>query len=257
MIDWSKIRAIISPNIKLSNDVSGQNSTLPKMWEPEEWQDVASFWKSLMSGSYTNPALSAGLEYWKSLISQGGKPVDVTGYGEARKAQAMRQYEDIVKEMAEKAGVGGVRYGSGLQKSIAKYGGDMMAALESEIMDKWLSAQESALAREYGAGQQLLSYGQLGTTGASALQELGTQRAYLPIQVAQALTGVGSALTSQQIDPYTQLMASLLGQGVSTTQTYQPSWVSNLMGFLYSPYTWGLLGGGINLFPEGLSVYGT
>lgn len=251
MIDWGKLK--IMPNI---NPKIQKQEAMPKMWEPEEWQSVADFWKSLMSGAYTNPALSAGLDYWKNLITEGGKPVDVTQYGQARKAQAMRQYEDMVKEMAEKAGVGGVRYGSGLQKSIAKYGGDLMASLESELLDRWLGAQESARAREFGAGQQLLPYGQLGITGAGALQELGGQRAYLPLQVAQSLAGIGSALTGQEINPQTQLLASLLGQGVSTPQTYQPSWISNLMGFFASPYVWELLGKNLNLFPEGLSVYG-
>jgi hypothetical protein len=210
------------------------------MWEPEEWGQAADYYKQLTSGQYTNPALQQGLQFLTNVVQSGGSPVDTDAWGQAQRAALMRQYEDATKEMMEKAGVGGVRYGSGLQQSIGKYGSDLMSQFGAALADKWLQAQEAAKQRQMQAGMGYLPYGQLGITGAEGLQNLGTQRATLPLQVASYLGNIGQQLTGQQVDPWTQFMAQMLGEPTFTEQTYRPSIWSNILGGLGTAVSQGL-----------------
>ena len=63
---------------------------------------------------------------------------------------------------------------------------------------------------------------------------LGNSYSQLPMQVAQMMSGIGQAQTSQQVDPWTQMMMSLIGgTGQAYPQTYTPSgFQSFLQGIL-------------------------
>lgn len=188
---------------------------------PSEWDQAGDVWSQMAGGNYTN----TGMDWLKNLMSSGGSPVDVSGWGAAQKATMMDDYSDMVKQMAEQAGVGGTRYSSGLQGQIANYGGKLQNQFQSNLMDRWLQSQEAGMGRAYGAGGLLSQLG-LGAQqgGAEGLLSLGGQRAQLPLSVASLMGGLGGQLTGQQVDPWTQMMASLLGgTGQATPQTYTPS----------------------------------
>lgn len=196
---------------------------------PSQWGSAENIWNQLASGTYTN----AGMDYLKNLLASGGNAVDVTGYGEAQKTKLMSDYSNAVKEMAEQAGVGGVRYGSGLQNSISNYGSQLMANYGADLAEKWLSSQESAASRALSGAGTLGSLGLSGaTTGAQGLSDLGSLYANLPLSVSSMLGNLGSSLSSQELNSYTSLLASLLGNTGATAQTYTPSAYQSLFSSL-------------------------
>jgi len=208
---------------------------------PEQWGQASDVWSQLASGQYTNP----GMDWLRNMMQSGGAPVDVSGWGAAQQPLMMQQFSDMTKQMAEQAGMGGTRYGSGLQGNIARYGGQLQNQFQSNLMDRWLQSQEAAKGRAYGAGQGLSQLGLQGqVAGAEGLGGLGQQYANLPMQLAQSMTGVGGYMTGQQIDPWTQMMAGMVGNPYMTQQTYQQSPTQSILGIL-GGMPWGdIFGGG-------------
>lgn len=217
--------------------------TMQDIQYPSEWNQAGDVWSKLAGGNYSN----AGTDYWQKMMATGGSPVDVNAWGAAQKPAMMDQFSNMVKQMAEQAGVGGTRYGSGLQNSIANYGGQLMNSFEQQLANNWLAAQESGMGRAANSANQYapLSLGAM-TTGASGLQGLGSEKNALSLNLANQLAGLGGALTNQQIDPWTQMMASLVGNPAMTQQTYQPNTMTNLLGIL-GGMPWGdIFGSGNN-----------
>jgi hypothetical protein len=193
---------------------------------PSQWGEASDLWSKMASGNYSN----AGMDWLTQMMQSGGNPVDVNAWGEAQRPAMMDQYSNMVKQMAEQAGVGGTRYGSGLQNSISNYGGQLQNQFTSGLADRWLQAQESARGRATGAGNLLSQLG-LGAqqAGGEGLMSMGNLMSQLPLQVAQMMGGLGGQLTNQQIDPWTQMLTGLLGNTNATEQTYNPSvWQSLL-----------------------------
>ena len=192
---------------------------------PDEWNQAGDFWSNMMSGDYTNPAMS----WMSNMMQSGGDPVDVTGWGEAQQPAMMDQYSNMVKQMAEQSGMGGTRYSSGLLNQISNYGGQLQNQFQANLMDRWLQAQEAGKGRAFGAGN-LLS--QMGAGAGENMMSLGNLKSQLPLQVAQTMGGLGQSLTNQQVDPWTQMMMQLIGPtGQAYPQTYQPTgWQDILSG---------------------------
>jgi hypothetical protein len=145
--------------------------------------------------------------------------------------QMMDQYSNAVKQMAEQAGMGGVRYGSGLQNSIANYGGQLQNQYTKDLWDRMYGSYESGQGRASGAASLLSQLG-LGAreSGAQGLLSLGGQKAQLPLSVASMMGGLGQQQTNQQVDPWTQMMMSLVGgTGQASPQTYTPSSLQSLL----------------------------
>jgi hypothetical protein len=163
----------------------------------------------------------------------------------------MDDYSNMVKQMAEQAGVGGVRYGSGLQNSIANYGGQLKNQYTKDLWDRMFGAYEAGQTRAAGAGSLLSQLGlEARRAGGEGLLSLGREKSQLPLSVASMISGIGQGQTAQQVDPWTQMMMSLLGPtGQATPQTYTPSTLQNLLMSLSQtlPGLFSSLGGSPNV----------
>lgn len=185
---------------------------------PSEWDQAGDAWSQMAQGNYTNP----GMDWLTKLMQSGGGAFDQSGYDAANQPAMMDQFSNMVKQMAEQAGVGGTRYGSGLQNAIGNYGGQLQNQYNK---DKWGNAfqgYEAGMGRAYGAGQGLSQLG-LGArqTGLEGLFGLGNARAQLPLQVA-------NQLNNQEMG-----WAGLLGQNTgnqnASPQTYTPSMFQSIL----------------------------
>lgn len=192
---------------------------------PEQWQQAADLWSQMASGNYSN----AGTDWLTQMLQGGGNPVDVQGWANARRPAMMDEYSNMVKEMAERAGVGGTRYGSGLQNQIATYGGQLQNQFNQDLADRWMGSQESAMGRALSGAGTLGGLG-LGaqTTGGQGLMQSGWDYSTLPMQVATQMSGFGNQLNSQDMG-WAGLMGPLTGNQYSSAQTYTPTWFQSLL----------------------------
>ena len=194
---------------------------------PSQWGQANDVWSQMASGNYSNQ----GMDWLRNMMQSGGSPVDVNAWGAAQRPAMMDQFSNMVKQMAEQAGVGGTRYSSGLQGQIANYGGQLQNQFTSGLADRWLQSQEAGMGRASGAGSLLAQLG-LGTqqAGAEGLRQSGWDYSNLPMQVANQMAGLGGQLTQQQIDPWTQMLAQLLGPtGQATPQQYTPNTLQQML----------------------------
>ena len=199
---------------------------------PGEWDQAGDLWSQLASGGYSNQ----GMDWLTQMMQGGGNAFDVAGYDAANQPAMMDMFSNMTKEMAEQAGVGGTRYGSGLQQSIGRYGGQLQNQYNRDKFGNAFNAWEAGQGRAAGAGSLLSQLG-LGArqAGGEGLMSLGSMRSQLPLQVAQMMGGLGGQLTGQQIDPWTQALMSggMLGNTQGTEQMYNPSgFQSFLQGIL-------------------------
>jgi hypothetical protein len=192
---------------------------------PSEWGQAGDVWSQMASGNYSN----TGMDWLKNLLGSGGSQGALQQWGAAQQPAMMDQFSNMTKQMAEQAGVGGARYGSGLQNAIGNYGGQLQNQFQSNLMDRWLQAQ----GQDVGVANQLAQYG-MGAQqyGAEGLMSLGREKGYLPLAVANSMFTGGQALTNQQIDPWTQFMSQTLGNTpYAQPQTYQPTaWQEMVQG---------------------------
>jgi hypothetical protein len=217
---------------------------------PDAWAGLQDIYSKMANGTYSNPAYNEGLD-WTRMMSQSGSPVDISGWADAYRPAMMDEYSNMAKQMAEQAGVGGTRYGSGLQNSIGNYGGQLMNQFNKEYMSNWLGTQENAKNRQMQAGSMFPTYANLGlnttTTGTEGLLGLGNAQGNYFNNAMSNLLGGGQYSNSMSIDPWTQMMASLVGNSSYGQQTYNPSTFTNVLGVLGS-MPWGSIfgGGGAN-----------
>ena len=185
---------------------------------PTEWDNLGDQWGQMASGNYTNP----GMDWLTKLMQSGGGAFDQSGYDAANQPAMMDQFSNATKQMAEQAGMGGTRYGSGLLNSIGNYGSQLQNQYNK---DKWGNAfqgYEAGMGRAYGAGQGLSQFG-LGArqTGLEGLFGLGQAKAQLPLQVA-------NQLNNQEMG-----WAGMLGQNTgnqnAAPQTYTPSMFQSIL----------------------------
>ena len=194
---------------------------------PSQWSQAGDVWSQMAGGNYTN----TGMDWLKNMMQSGGNAFDVSGWDQMYRPQMMDQYSNMVKQMAEQAGVGGTRYGSGLQQSIANYGGQLQNQYTKDLWDRMFGAYEAGQGRASQAGSLLSQLG-LGAqeSGAQGLLSLGQNYAQLPMNVASLMSSIGQGQTAQQVDPWTQMMASLLGgTGQAEPQRYTPSGLQSLL----------------------------
>lgn len=210
----------------VTSETSGGNMANNSFQYPSQWGTASDLWTKMAQGNYSN----TGMDYLSKLLAGGGNPVDVQGWASARRPAMMDEYSNMVKEMAEQAGVGGVRYGSGLQGQISNYGGQLMNQFNQQMADKWMGSQENAMSRALSGAGTLGGLGMQGAaTGGEGLMSLGNMYAQLPMQVASQMGGLGQSLTNQQIDPWTQMLAGLIGNTNATAQTYTPSGLQSFL----------------------------
>jgi len=198
---------------------------------PSEWGQAGDAWSQMASGNYTNP----GMDWLKKLMESGGGAFDVSGYDKANQPAMMDQFSNMVRQMAEQAGVGGTRYGSGLQNAIGSYGGQLQNQYNRDKYANAYNAYESGMGRAYGAGQGLGQFG-LGAqqAGAEGMFGLGGAKAQLPLQVA-------NQLNAQEMG-WAGLLGQNTGNQYAAPQTYTPSMFQSILQSLTQTLP-GALGG--------------
>ena len=203
---------------------------------PDEWDQAGDVWSQMAGGTYSNQ----GMDWLNDWLGGGGAQGQLDEWSAAYRPAMMDDYSNMVKQMAEQAGVGGTRYSSGLQGQIGNYGGQLMNRYNSDLMNQMMSAMGLDVNTASGMGQ--LGMG-MANTGAQGLLGLGGARAQLPLSVAQSISGIGSQ-QDQMAAMWAQLMNSALMGPTTTNQTYQPSGLTNFLGVL-GQMPWGdIFGGG-------------
>lgn len=225
MIDWLKIGAVPEYNYYTGNTATpttkkktastgttkvADTGTAETIAYPTQWGEASDLYSKLAGGTYTN----TGLDYITKLLGAGGTAGKLTDYATAQKSKMMSDYSNAVKELMESAGVGGTRYSSGLQNSIANYGAQLSTNYEADLMDKYLSALNADTSTAQSLGSTLLGGA---TAGAGGLESIGTNYAYLPMAVSSAMNSLGTSLSSQDTSSWASLLAGLLGGTASTT----------------------------------------
>jgi hypothetical protein len=213
---------------------------------PDAWANLQDIYSKMANGTYSNPAYSEGLD-WTKMMAENGQPVDISGWADAYRPAMMDEYSNAVKQMAEQAGVGGTRYGSGLQQSIGNYGSQLQNQFNKDYMSNWLNAQESAKSRQMQAGSLYPTYANLGlnatTAGTEGLLGLGNAQGNYFNNAMQSLMNSGNYSNSTSIDPWTQMMAQMVGNPSYGQQTYNSSNFQNMLGVLGSMFGSDILGG--------------
>jgi len=109
-----------------------------------------------------------------------------------------------------------------------------------------LNAQEAAKQRQMAAGQMFPTYANLGlgTTmaGAEGLLGLGQAQGNYFNNAMANLMGAGNYSNQSSIDPWTQMMAGMVGNPYYGQQTYNPTRFENVLGVLGS-MPWGKIFG--------------
>jgi hypothetical protein len=191
---------------------------------PSEYDQAGDIWSQMAQGTYTNP----GIDWLKSLLAGGGASGSFQDWQSAYAPTMMDNYSDMVKQMAEQAGVGGTRYSSGLQGQIAGYGGKLQNQYNLGAMNKWAEL----LGIDTGTAGGLAGLmGNLAGMGGQGLQSLGQQRVNDPLNVAQTYAGIENMSNMNELN-WAQLLAGLMGNTGAEQQTYTPSWIQQLLGGL-------------------------
>jgi len=240
---------------------------------PENWTTATDYLKGLLSGGGGGGGGggAGGGGAWGMAQERAGQmlgtgePVDIAGWWEAQKPVYQQEYEDQARQLAEQAGLGGMRWSSVLQRNIADMTQRGQTQLTAEAMSQQLAADEAAKqrvletmgilnqigsgqasARSAGAGRRLSTIGML--LGA------GQDEARFNMDLINQMAGLGQGqygMEQQQYqniyDPaWMQSAIGLSGQGAAgLPQTYEPSIWENLAGAAsYIPGLIGAAGGG-------------
>jgi hypothetical protein len=219
---------------------------------PDQWAQASNYFQNLMgSGVQTPWQYGYGSDQLRNMIGADGQPVDIQGYADAQLPLYQTMMEDMTKQSQESAGLSGTRWSSTLGNQIAEQGRRLTETYGADIANKWMQAQEAGMQRKMGGLGMMLPYGQatanLGLQntqnqmyGASALQGIGSDYLYAPMNIAGGMSNLGNSIYNQQAgginqfqnDPWAQMAYGLSGQPGSQQypQTYQPSFASSMFG---------------------------
>lgn len=191
---------------------------------PSEWGQAGDVWSQMANGTYSNQ----GMDYLKNFLQGGGSSGQLSNWANAYKGTMMDDYSNMVKQMAEQAGVGGTRYGSGLQSQIGNYGSQLQNRFASDYMSQLLGAQGT----DVGTATNLAGLG-LGAkqSGLEGLLSLGGQKAQLPLNVAQTMMGLGQGMSGDQMNWY-NLMNSVINGTNNQQQQYTPNTLQSILSSL-------------------------
>jgi hypothetical protein len=180
----------------------------------------------MASGTYSNQ----GMDYLNNFLQGGGSSGQLSNWANAYKGTMMDDYSNMVKQMAEQAGVGGTRYGSGLQSQIGNYGSQLQNRFASDYMSQLLGAQGT----DVGTATNLAGLG-FGAqqSGLEGLLSLGGQKAQLPLNVAQTMMGLGQGMSGDQMNWY-NLMNSVINGTNNQQQQYTPNTLQSILSSLGS-----------------------
>lgn len=164
-----------------------------------------------------------------------GLPTDTGAWWEAQQAPFERRISDQAKQVAEQMGLGGLRYSTPMTGQIADITGRESANLFGQLAERQLGLTEAAKDR--------------GLQAAGGLTGLGQQYLNAPQEWARQMYGMGSGMTAlgqggidrsyqewmrglEENNPWLAQAMGFVGMPSNmTSQQYQPSWLSQLLGF--------------------------
>ena len=219
---------------------------------PDQWANASNYFTNLMGSGVQSPwQYGHGSGQLQNLIGADGQPVDIQGYAESQLPVMQTLMGDLSRQAMEEATMTGTRQSTVLQQKLVEQARRLSENYGADIANKWMQAQEAAMGRKMGGLGLMLPYGQaeanLGLQntqnqmyGASALQGIGSDYLYAPMNIAQGFGNLGNQIYGQQAqgidqfqnDPWLQTALGLSQQPGSQQypQTYQPSWTSQILG---------------------------
>jgi len=233
---------------------------------PSQWNQASDILSQFAQGQNATPdpaAWTQTLSDLSQLIGAKGMPTSYAPAYQQAKAVAQTDIEDAIKQAAEQAGLGGMRWSTPLGRTAQDIAGRTMAKVGTDWTTQELGAQEAGMGRAMQALQQM---GGLGTSqaqlweapkeramqAASGLTNLGSLYGQYPLDVANQAWGMGQALQAQdasglskayqdflrmspESNPYLS-GAMQLGTGQGMAQQYQQGggtqFLSSLMSIL-------------------------
>jgi len=219
---------------------------------PEGWSQSASALGRLGREPIETPsAWTTGLDTLNPMAGT-GMPTSSDAWWAATQGTTNRTIEDAIKNAAEQAGLGGMRWSTPLGYTAQDISGKYMGEAAQQWADREMAAQEAARQRQLEATGQLYQYGQgqyqidkdefaRRRAGAAAAGNLADKQTNLALRVLPMMFGMGNTMQGQEqgsIDasynnPYARMAQGYLaGQPSGQQQTYQPSFGANMMGAL-------------------------
>ena len=176
-------------------------------------------------------------------LSATGRPADWAPWYQQAKGVAQTDIMDAIKQAAEQAGLSGTRWSTPMGRTAQDISGRRMQELGTEYTQQQLGAMENAANRSL--------------TAAQGLGNIAQQRWNMPLQYASQAMGMGQNMqqqyqnmfnpqyqeflrTAAENNPWlNQAMGATSLTGQYTPQTYQQSFLTNILGML--PALLGLL----------------
>ena len=230
-------------------DMFGRTPNLPL---PAQWGQTQNILQQVLG---TQPGMPSPWETASTRLGdlmQTGEPIDTSSVFEMLRPKAERFLEEQGQSLAEKFGMGGMRYSTPFQAELMRETGRVGENMALQEAMANIAAQESAMGRvlgaagpmyQFGAGMQGMEQQSLDrqTQIANMLWNQGMGEVMYPMQVSAGLSGLGGQMFGQQSqqvqqmlnDPYLAAMLGMYqsGSGGYYQPQYQPGWGSTAMNF--------------------------
>jgi len=229
---------------------------------PSQWGTASNTLTGFANGQYnTNvPTQWNQATDFSNQMMQTGMPTNTSAAYEAAKASGQYDVQNAIKQAAEQAGLGGMRYSSPMAAQAQNISGQYATNLANQYAQQAMSAEEAARQRQLSAASQMYQLGG-GTAGltqqnalnaltaAGGLGSLGGQYAQLPMTAAQTASNMGSNLYGQYSqlpnayyqnwaaqqgynNPWLQQAGQFTQNNTMVPQQYSPGVGSQMLGFL-------------------------
>lgn len=244
---------------------TGENFyTSGKFPYPPEWMSSSDVLTQQAYGMPTDiPTPWKTAEGLGNIMTETGRPVSQDPWYQQAKGIAQTDIEDAIKQAAEQAGMGGMRWSTPMGRSAQDIAGRTMARTGLEWTGREMDAMEQARQRQLQGAGLLGNLGQgyaglseaakqRGLTAAQALGPLGQRFFQAPMDWTQQMMGMGGVMQAQQQADlgrqYQEFMRQTpeaspwLGQGMAFSslnpqqvqQQYTPGGTSQALGALGS-----------------------
>ncbi len=215
---YPKIDPIVSssggnPTYQYPNDYSFLSDYSTGTAMPWQWDQAGDVLSQFAYGQNATPDPEAWTQTQSDLsqlIGAKGMPTSYAPAYQQAKAVAQTDIEDAIKQAAEQAGLGGMRWSTPLGRSAQDIAGRTMAKVGTDWTTQELGAQEAGMGRAMQALQQMQNLG----SSQAQLWEAPKERA---MQAASGLTNLGSVYGQYPLDVAKQGWD--MGQGLQAQDT--------------------------------------
>ncbi len=225
---------------------------------PEEWKTVGDYWNNILNqgdekldgglvggGVVPNQGVGGGggggriqtPSSWTTgmealtPMAQTGQPVSSDEWWATTQGVTNRSIEDAIKNAAEQAGLGGMRWSTPLGYTAQDISGKYMGEAAQQWADREMAAQEAARQRQLEATGQLYQYGQgqyqmdkdalarrqaAAAAAANAARYAEAQKTAQMNAAAQALMGIGGQKAELGLDVVNAMYG--MGTGMQASQ---------------------------------------